>query len=149
MKPSDKPVWYDVYAAFPPKYEPRFNREPHSSECKRLLFKEDIVRAKFYKTFGSPGTINMFDRKPTVSQLFLDKYFELASLRQNQTEEELFEMTAIELEKTGLLLTSRMKKNVEQSEIKLNDSPSEVIEDTTMSNKQSLASMFKDAIDKQ
>ena len=91
----------------------------------------------------------MFDRKPTVSQLFLDKYFELASLRQNQTEEELFEMTAIELEKAGLLLTSRLKKNVEQSEIKLNDSPSEVIEDTTMSNKQSLASMFKDAIDKQ
>lgn len=45
MKPQDKPLWYDVYEAFPPKYEPRFDRPPVNKEIPAIFYPEDIIRA--------------------------------------------------------------------------------------------------------
>ena len=59
MKAEHKPVWFEVYEAFPPKYEPRFDRhqlpygEGGNVEAmgppRKIFYKEDLIRAKFYK----------------------------------------------------------------------------------------------------
>ena len=59
IPPENKPVWYDIYESFPPKYEPRFDRQPSSDKDnsqrsqRSLLYKEDFIRAKFYRQFGN------------------------------------------------------------------------------------------------
>ena len=45
MKEADKPVWYDVYAAFPPHVEPNFEREIPKGDVPSIMYKEDIIRA--------------------------------------------------------------------------------------------------------
>lgn len=45
MKTEDKPIWYDVYAAFPPKLEPRFDRTAPNIPVRNIFYAEDVVRA--------------------------------------------------------------------------------------------------------
>ena len=50
IKYEDRPVWYDVYRVFPPKYEPQFDRQPvlpegTPEEVPNILYKEDVARA--------------------------------------------------------------------------------------------------------
>lgn len=45
MKPEDKPVWYDVYEAFPPKIEPQYGRKAPDMKIRNILYPEDIIRA--------------------------------------------------------------------------------------------------------
>lgn len=45
MKPEDKPIWYEVYEAFPPKVEPQFNRKAPDINIRQILYPEDIIRA--------------------------------------------------------------------------------------------------------
>lgn len=45
MKPNDKPIWYNVYAAFPPKLEPRFDRPVQNVPVRNIFYEEDICRA--------------------------------------------------------------------------------------------------------
>ena len=45
LKEADKPIWYDVYAAFPPKFEPKFDRFVADHEPVNILYKEDAIRA--------------------------------------------------------------------------------------------------------
>lgn len=46
MKPDDRPLWYDVYRAFPPAVEPKFARPtPEIKPIRQILYQEDIVRA--------------------------------------------------------------------------------------------------------
>jgi len=54
MKYPYRPVWYDVYRVFPPKFEPHIDREPSISveQVPNILYKEDKVRARFFKKFG-------------------------------------------------------------------------------------------------
>ena len=45
MKEVEKPLWYDVYAAFPPAEEPVFERAIMPNEPAEILYKEDSLRA--------------------------------------------------------------------------------------------------------
>lgn len=45
MKPEDKPMWYDVYAAFPPTLEPRFDRPASNIPLRQIFYDEDVTRA--------------------------------------------------------------------------------------------------------
>ena len=57
-----RPLWFDVYEAFPPKYEPRWDRHQLSygtggnvaklGPPPKILYKEDVIRAQFFKVFG-------------------------------------------------------------------------------------------------
>ena len=61
MKEEAKPLWYDIYEAFPPKYEPRFDRHltnfgTGSNVAKlppppKIFYEEDKIRAKYYMAF--------------------------------------------------------------------------------------------------
>lgn len=51
IKESKKPVWFDVYAAFPPKREPvyvkpvRLVRQKTEENVPEIFYKEDQIRA--------------------------------------------------------------------------------------------------------
>lgn len=46
MKPDDRPLWFDVYRAFPPVAEPKFARpKPEIKPIRPILYQEDILRA--------------------------------------------------------------------------------------------------------
>ncbi len=45
VKPENKPLWYDVYAAFPPKTEPTLVRAEPTTETVNILYIEDLIRS--------------------------------------------------------------------------------------------------------
>lgn len=45
MHENDKPIWYDVYAAFPPRIEPKYDRYITDKQPVNILYHEDAVRA--------------------------------------------------------------------------------------------------------
>lgn len=52
MTEAEKPLWYDVYKAFPPKYEPRYDSPAVDKEVVSILYPEDIIRAYDYFCFA-------------------------------------------------------------------------------------------------
>ena len=56
IKSEQIPLWYSVYETFPPKYEPRFDRVDEKP-VRKILYQEDIIRAKYYKTYGNSSLI--------------------------------------------------------------------------------------------
>ncbi|KAK3869068.1 hypothetical protein Pcinc_025595 [Petrolisthes cinctipes] len=105
MKPQDKPLWYDIYEAFPPKYEPRFDRPPVNRDIPPIFYPEDVIRANFYKKYGSTGTINLSDRnpRPSLCQRFVQEYQRFES-EGNTPEDKLMEEAALTLEAHGIYL---------------------------------------------
>merc|ERR1719334_1125960 len=132
---ENRPIWFDVYEAFPPKYEPRWDRHQlnyrhtkstSNDEPRKILYKEDIVRAKFFKVYGGedqdfnhdeiktnerkvPATYNLFDSKAyNVAQIFINKYFELEKniVTDNESSAYLFRDTVEALEADGIYLNS-------------------------------------------
>jgi small subunit ribosomal protein S23 len=45
LKEEDKPIWCDVYTAFPPKYEPKYDRPAPDIPLRNILYPEDTIRA--------------------------------------------------------------------------------------------------------
>ena len=45
MKFEDRPLWYDVYEAFPPRLTPTYDRAPVMKEVEDIMYPEDIIRA--------------------------------------------------------------------------------------------------------
>lgn len=45
MKLEDRPLWYDIYQAFPPKYPPQFDRPYPEEPVKPIFYPEDLIRA--------------------------------------------------------------------------------------------------------
>ncbi|XP_032793721.2 28S ribosomal protein S23, mitochondrial [Daphnia magna] len=127
MKPEDKPIWYEVYEAFPPKVEPQYGRKASEITIHPIFYPEDIVRAKFYERFGSPGLISLANNEyPTPCQKFLDRYKEME--KGFSDENELFEAVAKVMEE---------EKSVPES-----------VSSNQPDNGTSMASMFSSAVSK-
>lgn len=45
LKWEDRPLWYDIYEAFPPKDEPRFDRPAPNMSLRKIFYEEDKIRA--------------------------------------------------------------------------------------------------------
>ncbi|KAL0272079.1 UNVERIFIED_CONTAM: hypothetical protein PYX00_005188 [Menopon gallinae] len=43
-----RPIWYDVYKAFPPKYDPYFSRPAPDISVKPIFYEEDRIRAQIH-----------------------------------------------------------------------------------------------------
>uniref|UniRef100_A0A3Q3J3D6 Small ribosomal subunit protein mS23 n=1 Tax=Monopterus albus TaxID=43700 RepID=A0A3Q3J3D6_MONAL len=67
IKLSEKPIWYDVYKAFPPKRTPLYVK-PHTRPSTKkqetvpeIFYREDEVRVKFYEQYGpGPWPLDLF-----------------------------------------------------------------------------------------
>ena len=103
-----KPLWLDVYEAFPPKYEPRYDRkaELDGTEVPKILYKEDAVRARFYRQFGERHEVyRMNDNaEPAASQRFVKAYEQEMESSGGADERELFTRAVDKLEAEGLHL---------------------------------------------
>ncbi|XP_061915832.1 28S ribosomal protein S23, mitochondrial isoform X2 [Entelurus aequoreus] len=114
IKPAEKPIWYDVYQAFPPKREPlhvrsctRFrNKKP--DPVPEIFYAEDEVRAKFYDQYEvTSQPFNLFKSNfVSTSQRFVNKYEELKSQWDLDTSL-LFEQTAKSLLAEAIILRRR------------------------------------------
>ncbi|XP_035536032.1 28S ribosomal protein S23, mitochondrial [Morone saxatilis] len=57
IKPQQKPIWYNVYKAFPPKRDPVYVRPDNRHSTRKqqtvpeILYREDEVRVKFYDQY--------------------------------------------------------------------------------------------------
>ena len=45
LKQQDKPLWVEVYEAFPPEIEPKYGRSTPEIPIRQILYSEDVVRA--------------------------------------------------------------------------------------------------------
>ncbi|KAL8562577.1 hypothetical protein ACOMHN_045842 [Nucella lapillus] len=106
MRPADRPVWCQVYEAFPPAQPPHYQRPlPPPTHAPALLYPEDLVRVQFYKTYGNPDVVDLTnERVKTTCQRFVDKYLELVQSQGPGTD--VFEATALALRDQGLRLRS-------------------------------------------
>ncbi|XP_029820480.1 28S ribosomal protein S23, mitochondrial [Manacus vitellinus] len=117
-----KPLWFDVYAAFPPLREPvhravrpRYGRSV--DPVAPVFYREDEVRARFYRVYGSgprPFDLTQLNFKSTC-QRFVEKYNELKEEGKIE-EEKLFEETGKALLASGIILQRRATDKVAQQE---------------------------------
>ncbi|XP_063222081.1 small ribosomal subunit protein mS23 isoform X1 [Bacillus rossius redtenbacheri] len=91
MKEVDKPLWYNLYKAFPPTYEPRFDRPAPNIPIRNILYPEDEIRVKFHKTQKNLKAVNLADHvSQTTTQRFISVYNRLKE-EGKIPEENLFE----------------------------------------------------------
>ncbi|KAF1394364.1 hypothetical protein PFLUV_G00026130 [Perca fluviatilis] len=114
IKPSEKPIWYDVYEAFPPKRDP-LHVKPHTRPSTKkqetvpeIFYREDEARAKFYEQYGTGPRPFDLSKSSFVStcQRFVDKYTELQS-HSELDGSALFEETGKALLSEGIVLRRR------------------------------------------
>ncbi|XP_052659954.1 28S ribosomal protein S23, mitochondrial [Harpia harpyja] len=118
----EKPLWFDVYAAFPPLREPVYRLpRPRYGKVKDVIrpifYQEDEVRAKFYKVYGSgprPFNLSQSNYKSTC-QRFVEKFNELKEEGKIE-EEKLFEETGKALLASGIILQRRGTDKVAQED---------------------------------
>ena len=67
----------------------------------KIIYKEDVVRAKFYRTFGEEELVNLFNEEKPTSQLFVEKYLAIAESGSFE-EKELWDRTVSEMERDGV-----------------------------------------------
>ncbi|CAK1547301.1 unnamed protein product [Leptosia nina] len=78
VKPDDRPIWFDVYRAFPPITEPKFARpKPESKPVRQILYKEDVVRAKFHAQGHGIGFNMLSPYGETQTKRLIMKYEQL------------------------------------------------------------------------
>ncbi|XP_050346136.1 28S ribosomal protein S23, mitochondrial [Nymphalis io] len=89
MKPDDRPLWFDIYRAFPPTTEPKFARpKPENKPIRQILYREDVLRAKFHAK-GHGLSSNMLSLSETHTKRLILKYEELKT--KSIPDEELIE----------------------------------------------------------
>jgi len=72
VKYEDRPIWYDVLKAKPPK------PVPPPKEVQKIIYPEDFVRIHFYEKFADPGAANLTENgKETIPQTFISIYRDL------------------------------------------------------------------------
>lgn len=126
-KHKDRPIWYDVYKAFPPKYEPTYARPAIQKDILPILYPEDAVRGKFSRLYGSPGYHDMmYAKSKSISQRFVEKYQELEKSGQFSDAEKLFEATEDYFIDEGLF---EPRKEIEMN-VNGKDEPSDSEKDT-------------------
>ncbi|KAM9358848.1 small ribosomal subunit protein mS23 [Symphorus nematophorus] len=114
IKPSEKPIWYDVYGAFPPKRDPLYVK-PHTRPCTKkqenvpeIFYREDDIRAKFYEQYTTgprPFDLSKYNFV-SMCQRFVDKYTELKS-QSELDDSALFHETGKALLADGIMLRRR------------------------------------------
>uniref|UniRef100_UPI00398EFF68 small ribosomal subunit protein mS23 n=1 Tax=Pristiophorus japonicus TaxID=55135 RepID=UPI00398EFF68 len=113
MKEANKPSWYDVYAAFPPKREPVYEKPKErfgkvQDPVQEIFYQEDTIRAQFYEAYGNGPRAFDLTRSNFIStcQRFVEKYQDLEAQGEID-KEQLFEATGRALLAEGVILRRR------------------------------------------
>ncbi|XP_049716540.1 28S ribosomal protein S23, mitochondrial [Elephas maximus indicus] len=117
---KEKPLWLDIYKAFPPLREPVFQRArlrygKAKAEIQDIFYHEDRIRVKFYSAYGSgQKPFDLFNPNfQSTCQRFVEKYIELQELGETD-EEKLFVEAGKALLAEGVILRRRGKAKTQQ-----------------------------------
>ncbi|XP_012269592.2 28S ribosomal protein S23, mitochondrial [Athalia rosae] len=78
MREEDKPLWLDIYEAFPPKDEPRYDRPGSQVPIRDIFYEEDKIRAKYHQQHRQLPAVRLTStREKTQTQRFIRVYQEL------------------------------------------------------------------------
>ncbi|XP_051891829.1 LOW QUALITY PROTEIN: 28S ribosomal protein S23, mitochondrial [Pristis pectinata] len=153
LKESEKPSWYDVYAAFPPRREPIYQKPKErfgkaKDPVQTFFYQEDVIRAKFYKVYGNGPRAFDLARSNFVSmcQRFVEKYQDLEA-QGEVDEEKLFEATSRALLAEGIILRRRAGATISPASL-----PSGVLQETVPQDTElhlKLQDMLKDMQEEQ
>ncbi|XP_041978138.1 28S ribosomal protein S23, mitochondrial [Aricia agestis] len=116
IKVDDRPLWYDIYKAFPPIVEPKFARPPPENKTIRpILYKEDVVRAKFHAKGHGISTNLLVPSGETQTKRLLQKYEALKS--EGVAEDEIIEksVTAVSKERPEFEKEENVRVNKESA----------------------------------
>ncbi|CAG9767147.1 unnamed protein product [Ceutorhynchus assimilis] len=94
---EDRPVWYDVYAAFPPKEEPRFDRPAPDMKIKQIFYEDDKIRAIFHRNNKQIGTGNLLSSHPSLTQRFIETYKKVSQQYKGEADEKQIYVEAIDV----------------------------------------------------
>lgn len=115
---NEAPVWFDVYARFPPARPPDQERPLVAKPLKAILYPEDNLRAQFFKTYHNSQMSSLTTTTTSrddlgggsggVGELFFKCFGMIEDLRPDWHEDEVWYVTAKWLERgLGLTLTHR------------------------------------------
>jgi len=110
MKEEDKPLWLAIYEAFPPKYEPKYDRRLPKKPIRPIFYEEDLIRVRFHKNQNFiPATNLRNESVKSATQNFLSIYKTI------KEQEELSEDSAYEkaIQQYTLEIGTRMSRKVE------------------------------------
>ncbi|CAH8458950.1 unnamed protein product [Schistosoma rodhaini] len=96
---EDRPLWYDVYKAFPPRVDPSYDRPCPTTTVQNIIYPEDCERAAFFKGQHRLETLNMFnlvDNRSTLSKL-LRECRKLREVHPDLSSEEILSLAEKEL----------------------------------------------------
>ncbi|CAH2222996.1 28S ribosomal S23, mitochondrial [Pelobates cultripes] len=132
IKPNNKPIWFDVYTAFPPKREPLYEKPSTSRKVEdnvpAIFYQEDLIRAKFYEAYGNGPRV--FELRQTnfrsTCQRFVEKYIELQKLEQD--EDKLFEETGKALLAEGIILRRKGMSGMQHQQLPVTTSHNPVLD---------------------
>lgn len=77
IKPEDKPLWYDIYKAFPPKIEPTYSQPVSDIKIRPIFYKEDELRAKYHQYVKTDHNLLTKSSLRSETQIFLQTYAHL------------------------------------------------------------------------
>ncbi|KAF8564648.1 hypothetical protein P879_09881 [Paragonimus westermani] len=100
---ENRPVWYDVYKAFPPRVEPVYSRPVPAMNVRDILYVEDIERSEAFRRYQKLGLINLFkvtDNRSTLSRV-ISKCRQIRKMKPDITEDQLLLAVEEELQKDG------------------------------------------------
>ncbi|CAF0903533.1 unnamed protein product [Brachionus calyciflorus] len=126
IKWSDRPLWYDIYKAFPPQRDPIYRsvlgNDVVAPLPKKLYYKEDELRAYFFKNISPIETIvlNSNMQQPNW-ETFISTYYEMEKM--GLKKESLIDATIETLLAKGFYFKNNLKKTnnlIEQTNDKNN-----------------------------
>ncbi|CAH0563751.1 unnamed protein product [Brassicogethes aeneus] len=95
---EDRPLWYDVYEAFPPKEEPKFDRPAPNMRLKTIFYKEDKARALFHQNNRQIGAgVLTNNTTKSLTQRFIETYEKLEEQTQGSESMESLYKQAIDM----------------------------------------------------
>ncbi|XP_075220859.1 mitochondrial ribosomal protein S23 [Lycorma delicatula] len=119
---EDRPIWYDVYKAFPPAVPPRYDRPGFAKPPRSILYPEDVIRAKFHKQMDRMTP--MIDLSDEVNLTITQKLVLMCNEFQKQKQMSLDDAykCAFDILKAEGLLDRQSKKKQWQEQSNINDS---------------------------
>ncbi|XP_008145958.1 28S ribosomal protein S23, mitochondrial isoform X3 [Eptesicus fuscus] len=149
---KEKPLWFDIYSAFPPLREPVFRRPllrygKAKADIQDIFYHEDLIRAKFYSAYGSgQKAFDLFNPNfKSTCQRFVEKYLELQKLGETD-EEKLFVEAGKALLAEGVILRRVGEARAQQdgSHVSRKSEPTGVKLQTLLENIQPLKEVQQD-----
>ncbi|GBP86614.1 Probable 28S ribosomal protein S23, mitochondrial [Eumeta japonica] len=129
MKPDDRPLWFDIYRAFPPTDEPKFSRpKTENKPIKQIFYPEDVMRAKFHAQKLGIGTVNMLmSTGDTPTKKLLQKYDKLKA--EGLSEDEIIQKCKELIENEKQQTLSKRK-----TDLKLKSVTAQILTEVNMKN---------------